>query len=85
MACIHDRDEQETAVSADGYCPLCLATENERLRECAIAEVWHGDKKVTVYPDTVLRVWGTNMETEMTEHLKTLESVQAAMDWLYTA
>lgn len=32
MACIHDRDEQETAVAVDGYCPLCLAAENERLR-----------------------------------------------------
>jgi len=32
MTCPHDFTERETAVTADGYCPLCLAADNERLR-----------------------------------------------------
>jgi hypothetical protein len=29
--CPHDFTERETAVTADGYCPLCMATENTEL------------------------------------------------------
>ncbi len=46
-------------------------------------EVWRGERKVTVYADSVLRSWGANIETEMSDESRTLESVQAAMDWLY--
>jgi hypothetical protein len=31
--CPHDFIERETAVTADGYCPLCMATELTQLRE----------------------------------------------------
>jgi hypothetical protein len=46
-------------------------------------EVWHLDRKVTVYDTVVLRVWGTNIDAEMTEEPRTMESVQTAFDWLY--
>lgn len=46
-------------------------------------EVWRGDRKVTVYANTVIRVWGTNIETEMSAEPRTHGSVGAAMDWLY--
>ena len=32
MTCPHDINEREVAVAADGYCPLCMAQENEKLR-----------------------------------------------------
>ena len=48
-----------------------------------ILEVWHADRKVTVYEDTVLRIWGTHMENEMSDELRTMDSVQSAFDWLY--
>lgn len=46
-------------------------------------EVWHGDRKVTVYRDVVLRIWGVNIDNEMSEEPRTHESVGAAFDWLY--
>lgn len=46
-------------------------------------EVWHGDRKVTIYTDCVLRVWGANIESQMSDAPRTLQSVQDAMDWLY--
>jgi len=46
-------------------------------------EVWRGIRKVTVYPDIVIRSWGVNIETDMLDEPTTLESVQAAFDWLY--
>ena len=48
-----------------------------------VLEVWRGDRKVTVYEDTVLRIWGTHMEDEMSDAPRTMESVQSAFDWLY--
>lgn len=33
IPCQHELTQRETAVSADGMCPLCLANENLRLRE----------------------------------------------------
>jgi hypothetical protein len=30
--CTHDFTEREIAVTADGYCPLCMAAEIERLQ-----------------------------------------------------
>jgi hypothetical protein len=51
--------------------------------EPSTVEVWRGDRKVTVYPDVVLRIWGVDMDTEMSEEPKTLESVQTTFDWLY--
>lgn len=47
-------------------------------------EVWNGVRKVTVYPPrSILRSWGSNMETEMADEPYTLQAVQEAMDWLY--
>jgi hypothetical protein len=47
-------------------------------------EVWHGDRKVTVYAgETVLRIWGANINSEMSEEAFSLDAVQRAMDWLY--
>ena len=48
-------------------------------------EVWHLERKVTIYDDIVLRVWGIDIENEMSEEPRTLESVQTAFDWLYNA
>lgn len=47
-------------------------------------EVWNGDRKVTVYEDIVLRIWGANMETEMSETKRSHETVDAAFRWLYS-
>lgn len=33
MACTHDITEREVAVTADGYCPLCQASEIKKLRK----------------------------------------------------
>jgi len=46
-------------------------------------ECWNGEKKVTVYPSTVLRSWGKNIETQMSDEPRTLKSVDDAMRWLY--
>jgi hypothetical protein len=46
-------------------------------------EVWCGERKVSIYSDVVLRVWGSNMETEMSHEPRTCETVQGAFDWLY--
>jgi hypothetical protein len=48
-------------------------------------EAWHGQRKVTIYPDSVMRVWGPNIETDMIDEPRTLASVQAAFGWLYSA
>lgn len=32
MRCTHDITDAEVAIACDGLCPLCLRTENERLR-----------------------------------------------------
>lgn len=32
MSCTHDINERETAVTADGYCPLCMSAEIDRLK-----------------------------------------------------
>lgn len=49
-----------------------------------IVEVWHEGRKVTVYPPRlVLRVWGPNIVTEMSDEPFSLRAVQQAMDWLY--
>jgi hypothetical protein len=46
-------------------------------------EAWHGERKVTIYSDCVIRVWGANIETEMSDEPRTLQSVQDAMEWLF--
>jgi|SRR6267154_164274 len=46
-------------------------------------ECWNGEKKVTIYPTTVLRSWGKNIDTEMSDEPRTLKSVDDAMRWLY--
>lgn len=46
-------------------------------------EVWRGEKKVTIYPDSVLRSWGSNIDTEMSDEPINLSTIQRAMDWLY--
>lgn len=48
-----------------------------------LVEVWHGERKVSIYPDIVIRVWGIDIDNEMSDEPKTLASVQAAFDWLY--
>jgi hypothetical protein len=52
--------------------------------ESPIVEVWRGDRKVTVYRDTVIRVWGPSIDHEMSDEPRTLNSLQAAFDWLYS-
>ena len=37
MGCTHDITEREVAVTADGYCPLCMAAEIKRLRADKVA------------------------------------------------
>ena len=36
MTCSHDFIEREIAVTADGYCPLCMSVEIGRLRAALI-------------------------------------------------
>jgi len=45
-------------------------------------EVWHGDRKVTVYETTVLRSWGPNIESQQ-ECPRTAQQVQDSFSWLY--
>ena len=51
IECPHDFLERETAVTADGYCPLCLAALNTELLAALekIVDLAH-------YPDRALRV-----------------------------
>jgi len=54
-------------------------------------EFWHGDRKVTMYPDAcdgdepvLLKVWGPNIHDEMESiPLTDTNAVRAAFDWLY--
>jgi len=54
-------------------------------------EFWHGDRKVTMYPDAcegdqpmLLKVWGPNIHHEMESvPLTDTNAVRAAFDWLY--
>jgi hypothetical protein len=48
-----------------------------------LVELWHGERKVTVYKDVVLRIWGAHIEDEMSDAPRTYQSVQEAIDWLY--
>ncbi len=59
-------------------------TGDQRAEDASI-EVWHGDRKVTVYPDVVIRIWGIDIDNEMSEEPTTLTAVQSAFDWLYDA
>jgi len=52
--------------------------------EPRVVEAWRGERKVTISVDDVLRSWGTDMDTEMTLEPRTLDTVQKAMDWLYS-
>lgn len=45
-------------------------------------EMWHGQRKITIYKDTVIRVWGVHIEDEMSDSPRTAQSVQAAFEWL---
>jgi hypothetical protein len=54
-------------------------------RDSVPVEVWHGERKVTIYEDCVLRVWGANIESEMSDAPRNLQTVQDAIDWLYAA
>lgn len=47
-------------------------------------EMWHGERKIVIYKDTVLRVWGPHIELDMQEFPRTLQSVQEASEWLYS-
>jgi hypothetical protein len=55
------------------------------MTECTPVEIWHGDRKITIYEDEVLRVWGTNIDTEMSSEPRSHESVDAAFRWLIEA
>lgn len=47
-------------------------------------EIWNGDRKVTIYPgENVLRIWGPNIVTEMSDTPWSHEAVQEAMRWLF--
>jgi hypothetical protein len=48
-------------------------------------EVWNGDRKVTIYEDVVIRVWGPHIENEMSDEPRSHESVNAAIKWLYSS
>lgn len=48
-----------------------------------MVEIWNGDRKVTIYPDIVIRVWGPNLTTEMSDEPRSHESVNAAVAWLF--
>lgn len=48
-------------------------------------ELWRGERKVTIYKDSVLRSWGVNIETEMSDAPRSANAVQAAIDWLHPA
>jgi hypothetical protein len=46
-------------------------------------EIWQGERKVSIYRDSVVRSWGSNIDTEMSDEPRTLDSVQRSVDWLY--
>jgi hypothetical protein len=61
------------------------AFDDTRAAAPVAVEVWNGERKVTVYDDIVLRVWGPNMEDEMSEEPRSHETVGAAFKWLFDA
>lgn len=83
----------QKAHDMDGHCDVVLMADIQE-RFCAPAEavgaqraevqpveVWHGDRKVTVYPgERVLRVAGVN---DITDEPFSLKAVGDAFDWLY--
>lgn len=46
MACEHDINAREVAVVADGYCPLCMAADIERLTRDA--SFWKAERDAAV-------------------------------------
>lgn len=64
-----------------------LATQPAQPEPSAMpVEVWRGERKVTVYPgENVIRIWGANIDTDMSDEPFSLDAVQRAMDWLYAS
>ncbi len=55
MSCPHDFVERETAVTADGYCPLCLAALKAELVELLKKHhTWHRSRPDNGYTDSAL-------------------------------
>jgi hypothetical protein len=73
-----DPDDGTRCFSALGFARDIL-----HVLEKETVEVWHRDRKVVIYADSVMRGWGPNIETEMSNAPRSLQTVQDAMDWLY--
>lgn len=80
------RDCNEPPVAHVQWGAICN-THSYRLAQPHIddrpVEAWCGFRKVTIYDNSVLRSWGSNIDTEMIDEPRTLSSIQAAFDWLY--
>jgi hypothetical protein len=48
-----------------------------------LAEVWCEERKVTLYPDKIIRLWGSNADVQITETPYTLANYGEALKWLY--
>jgi hypothetical protein len=46
-------------------------------------EMWHSDRKISIYADEILRVWGGDVEEKMSSHPHTKQEVQNAVEWLF--
>jgi len=75
--------EKADAILAPAAQPPAAPVETEEEETCWPVEIWHGERKVSIYPSSVLRIWGPNMDTHMTDETRTHETVAAAVDWLY--
>jgi hypothetical protein len=72
----------QQAEAAPAQCKVCEGPDDANC--VRTVEAWHGERKVTIYPSTVLRSWGTNIETEMSEEPRSHEAVGRALEWLYS-
>ncbi len=84
MVALWGDENSDEAVGAFNTLGYLMGLEVTKPASLSPVEVWNGNRKVTVYPGfQVLRVWGSNMDTGMSDEPFSLEAVQSAMDWLY--
>lgn len=81
---------QEIHNASTEACELVVAAlrspiPNTTVSDEALIEVWNGNRKVTVYKGEVLRIWGADIEDEMSSEQRSIETVQSAFNWLFGA
>jgi hypothetical protein len=78
-----DRNVLDLAKKVQRQLDMILAAHRVEQKPNTPVEVSHRDRKVIIFSDSVLRVWGPNAATEMSSAPRSSQTVQEAMDWLY--